>query len=120
MDTIGWCDGLGFIIVLTGIVYLGLIYYKVFIPYLGKTFDMYVISPLSRVFGKIYSYWIAQVVTCLVIVAALVTFIAIDSKGTKYSAITEILFYIKTKLESLYFYKDYISPFTYLFKNNFR
>ena len=77
------CHGLGFIVILTTIVYTGLIYYQIIVPLFGSFISNYIVSPLSRVGNKIFSYWIAQALFCLAIIAALVTFIAIDSKGIK-------------------------------------
>ena len=76
------CHGLGFIIVLTAIVYAGLIYYNIIIPYFGKFISKRITSPLSSMFNKVFSYMAAQILAGLAIVAALVTFVAIDSKGS--------------------------------------
>ena len=66
---------------MTAIVYAGLIYYKLIIPYLGAAMTKKFISPLSRILDKMFSYVIVQIVFGLAIIAALVTFIAVDSKG---------------------------------------
>ena len=75
------CHGLGFIVILTIIVYTGLIYYQIVLPLFGTFLSTWFVLPLSRVGNKIFSYWIVQVLAGLAIIAALVTFIAIDSKG---------------------------------------
>ena len=76
------CHGLGFIVILTVIVYTGLVYYNIIVPLLGDTLSKFVIQPISRALVQIFSYVIAQILVGLGIIAALVTFIAIDSKGT--------------------------------------
>ena len=76
------CHGLGFIIILTIIVYAGLVYYQLIVPYLGETISR-LLAPLLRALTKVFSYLIVQIGSGLVIIAALVTFIAIDSKGMK-------------------------------------
>ncbi len=32
----GWCDGLGFVLIITGLAYFGLFYYKVITPYVFR------------------------------------------------------------------------------------
>ena len=75
------CHGLGFIIVLTSIVYAGIMYYHIVIPCFGKFISMRIVSPLSTVFNKVFSYVATQILAGILVIAALVTFIAIDSKG---------------------------------------
>merc|ERR1712226_348407 len=74
------CHGLGFIVILTIMVYTGIFYYKIIVPYFGEALSKYLIGPLSSVWDKVFSYTIAQIVVGLAIIAALVTFVAIDSK----------------------------------------
>ena len=76
------CHGLGFIIVLTSIVYAGLIYYNIIIPYFGKFISKRITSPISSMFNWVFSYMAAQILAGLAIIAGLVTFVAIDSRGT--------------------------------------
>ena len=88
------CHGLGFIVILTVIVYTGLVYYKIIVPLFGETISKYIISPLSKVFSKVFSYMIVQIVFGLAIIAGLVTFIAIDSKGKgQYKFIVELFYF---------------------------
>ena len=75
------CHGLGFIVILTIMVYTGIFYYKIIVPYFGGSLSKYLIGPLSSIWNKVFSYTIAQVAVGLAIIAALVTFVAIDSKG---------------------------------------
>ena len=74
------CHGLGFIVVLTVIVYTGLVYYKIIVPLLGESLKK-LFGPLLGALEKVFSYTIVQIVFGLAIIAGLVTFIAIDSKG---------------------------------------
>ena len=62
-------------------VYTGIFYYKIIVPYFGEALSKYLIGPLSSAWDKVFSYTIAQIVVGLAIIAALVTFVAIDSKG---------------------------------------
>ena len=77
------CHGLGFIVILTVIVYTGLVYYKIIVPLVGETMSKHLFEPLSKAGGKLFSYVVVQIVFGLAIVAALVTFIAIDAKGAE-------------------------------------
>ena len=43
-----WCDGLGFLIIITGLVYLGLFYFKILKPYGGPYFDNAIAKPISN------------------------------------------------------------------------
>ena len=43
-----WCDGLGFLIIITALVYLGLLYFQVLKPYLGPHFENGVSKPLGK------------------------------------------------------------------------
>ena len=83
------CHGFGFIVILTVIVYVGLVYYNILVPLLGETISKHLVGPLSKAWGKMFSYVIVQVVFGLAIIAALVTFIAIDAKGAE-CAVTQI------------------------------
>ena len=59
--------------------YTGLIYYKIIVPYFGKTLSKYFIDPISSVWNKVFSYTIAQIIAGLAILAALIAFIATDA-----------------------------------------
>ena len=43
-----WCDGLGFLIIITALVYLGLLYFQVLKPNLGPHFENGVSKPLGE------------------------------------------------------------------------
>lgn len=42
-----WCDGIGFLIILTIIIYTGLFYYMIFLPVFGSTVKKNVTQPLG-------------------------------------------------------------------------
>lgn len=47
-----WCDGVGFLIVLTGLIYLGLFYFQVVKKYWGKAINRSVLKPLGKAFDR--------------------------------------------------------------------
>ena len=53
----GWCDGLGFLIILTGIVYWSCFYYLVLKRLLGRRIKKYIFKPLSQMRKSICRKW---------------------------------------------------------------
>ncbi len=43
-----WCDGIGFLIIITSIVYFGLLYFLILKPVLSKPLDRLIFGPLSK------------------------------------------------------------------------
>jgi hypothetical protein len=37
--------------------FAGLIYYKIFVPFLGKSFNRFIVSPIARTVNRIFSVW---------------------------------------------------------------
>jgi len=51
-----WCDGVGFLIVLTGLIYLGLFYFQVVKKFWGKAITRAVLKPFGKAFDKAWKY----------------------------------------------------------------
>lgn len=51
-----WCDGLGFLIILTGIAYACFLYFLLLKPLLGEIFNRTVIKPISKGHFSIYIF----------------------------------------------------------------
>lgn len=51
-----WCDGVGFLIVLTGIIYLGLFYFQIVKKFWGKSLDRAVMKPTGKAFDRAWKY----------------------------------------------------------------
>ena len=80
-----WCDGLGFLIIITALVYLGLIYFKILKPYLGPAFESGVSKPLGQIVASLRKRYprfmsLVNVIFGLAVLAGIVTFLIVDSK----------------------------------------
>ena len=42
-----WCDGLGFLLIITGMVYLGLLYFLVLKPFAGPPINKAIVEPIG-------------------------------------------------------------------------
>lgn len=51
-----WCDGVGFLIVLTGIIYLGLFYFQIVKKFWGKSINRAVMKPAGKAFDRAWKY----------------------------------------------------------------
>jgi pyrimidine nucleoside transport protein len=51
-----WCDGVGFLIVLTGLIYLGLFYFQIVKKFWGKAINRAVLKPFGKAFDKVWKY----------------------------------------------------------------
>jgi pyrimidine nucleoside transport protein len=51
-----WCDGVGFLIVLTALIYLGLFYFQIVKKFWGKAIHRSVLKPLGKAFDKAWKY----------------------------------------------------------------
>jgi pyrimidine nucleoside transport protein len=79
----GWCTGLGFLIITTGIVYLFLIYYHVLKAYGKEWFSINVSSPFVSNVQPSLSQWYIQLIFGLVLIAGLITFLILDTKDNR-------------------------------------
>ena len=43
-----WCDGVGFLIIITGLVYLGLFYFGILKPLFGEKFNTSIATPIGK------------------------------------------------------------------------
>uniref|UniRef100_A0A182S9M3 Sodium/nucleoside cotransporter n=1 Tax=Anopheles maculatus TaxID=74869 RepID=A0A182S9M3_9DIPT len=64
-----WCDGYGMLVLLVGFVYLGLLYYYLVKPVLGRPFKEYLVHPATRIITRVTKPWYIRLgVLCLVLV----------------------------------------------------
>ena len=54
--TVDFCDGVGFLIIITALVYTGMFYYYVVKPYFGKAIYRCALKPIGIMGGKLWSY----------------------------------------------------------------
>ncbi|KZS13467.1 Solute carrier family 28 member 3 [Daphnia magna] len=74
-----WCDGVGFLIVLTGIIYLGLFYFQIVKKFWGKSINRAVMKPAGKAFDRAWKYSWVRYGFYLVLLAGLLTFLIIDT-----------------------------------------
>jgi hypothetical protein len=56
-NPIAWCDGLGFLLIGTGIVYWSLFYYFILKGYFGTWIEKNIGKPLESVWNAVFSLW---------------------------------------------------------------
>ncbi|XP_047473068.1 solute carrier family 28 member 3-like isoform X3 [Penaeus chinensis] len=78
-DTDYWCDADGLLIILTTLVGLGLLYFKVLKPLLGKKFTEVVVKPCSRILSPFIHGRFASLIGCLLVAAVIVVVVVVDS-----------------------------------------
>nr|XP_027214511.1 solute carrier family 28 member 3-like [Penaeus vannamei] len=78
-DTDYWCDADGLLIILTILVGLGLLYFQVFKPLLGKKFTEVVVKPCSRTLRPFINGRFASLIGCLLVAAVVVVVVVVDS-----------------------------------------
>ena len=83
-----WCDELGFLFVITVATYAGIFYYQVIKRFFGKWLNEHLIVPWSKLLDKVYSYWFAELVTIVLAVGGMVTFVIIDAGDDTYRLVS--------------------------------
>ena len=53
---VDFCDGVGFLIIITALAYAGMFYHYVLKPYLGNTVYHCIFRPVGTMGGKLWSY----------------------------------------------------------------
>lgn len=76
--SIAWCDGLGFLLVLTALLYWSLFYYVILKGYCGHWFENNLYKPLARVYNTVFAKWYVGVILTTVIIGAVIAFVVID------------------------------------------
>ena len=74
-----WCDGLGFLVILTVLVYAGLVYYQIVVRFFGSFINKTVLTPLTRAADRLFSVWWVSGLAYLLVTAGLVAFLVYDS-----------------------------------------
>ncbi|EFX87746.1 hypothetical protein DAPPUDRAFT_22032, partial [Daphnia pulex] len=83
-----WCNGVGLLIIITVITYVSLFYFQVVKKFWGKSIDRAVLKPIGAHFDRIWKFRLVQYGVYLVIVAALITFLVIDTKDERYRLVS--------------------------------
>ncbi|XP_046462699.1 uncharacterized transporter YutK-like isoform X2 [Daphnia pulex] len=74
-----WCDGVGFLIVLTSIIYFGLFYFQVVKKFWGEPIHQNVLKPIGNAFEKVWKYRLARYGFYLCLILGLLIFLIIDT-----------------------------------------
>ncbi|XP_077291965.1 putative transporter YutK isoform X2 [Arctopsyche grandis] len=78
-----FCDGFGMLLILMSLVYFFLVYFIIVKPFFGKAIYRLVLKPIDNIYLKLWSIWICRWVFYLILVAALVVFLVIDTAGSR-------------------------------------
>ncbi|KAI9560235.1 hypothetical protein GHT06_014249 [Daphnia sinensis] len=83
-----WCGGVGLLIILTVISYVGLFYFQIVKKFWGESIDQKVLQPIDRSFDRVWKYRLVQYAFYLAIIAALIVFLVIDTADDRYRLIS--------------------------------
>lgn len=78
-----WCDSLAFLIIVTGITWICILYGYVFKPLLGSTLNKAVVAPIGSGLHRLLKFKLANLIIYLIIMAAIATFLIIDTAGDR-------------------------------------
>lgn len=83
-----WCDGIGFLVIITALVYVGMLYYLIFVPFLSKRAAKYIMAPIGQSVNRVLDKHkiirqLLPMVFGLAILAAVIVFLVIDSEGER-------------------------------------
>jgi len=79
----GWCNGLGFIIVITSLLYLGISYFYIAKPFMKSRMKDQFVPWWNTTVSPFLSSTLFQIITSLAAIAALVIFVVIDTKDNR-------------------------------------
>lgn len=79
VHAIDWCDGVGFLVVITCVVYFGLFYFQVVKRFWSQTIYKAAIKPISQFFNLFYASIVVRYGFYLLLMTGLVTFLIIDT-----------------------------------------
>lgn len=82
---IEWCEGLGFLIVCTGLVYFGLFYYNFAKPYVKR-----VVISLNTIIQPLIALWFVQLGLSLLVLVALIIFVVLDTRDNRKRLISSL------------------------------
>lgn len=83
-----WCGGVGLLIILTVLGYVGLFYFQIVKKFWGESIDRNVLQPIDRTFDRVWEYRVVQYGVYLVIIAALIVFLVIDTANERYRLVS--------------------------------
>lgn len=81
--TTSYCDGVKFLFIITVLSGIGLIYFQIIKRFFGKILYKHCIKPLTEWTEEVWEYRFVRWLVYLVLLAAVVTFLVIDSKNNR-------------------------------------
>uniref|UniRef100_A0A182WKL5 Sodium/nucleoside cotransporter n=1 Tax=Anopheles minimus TaxID=112268 RepID=A0A182WKL5_9DIPT len=75
-----WCDGYGMLVLLVGFVYLGLLYYYLVKPLLGRHFTQYLVEPSIRIITHIIKPWYIRLGALCLVLAGFGLFVYFETR----------------------------------------
>ncbi|CAG2059178.1 unnamed protein product, partial [Timema podura] len=82
-EDIGWCNGLGILIILLFFLYMWMFYYLIVKKYFGRILYEHIVAPIVRVWDKAWERTLFRVAISLLVLAALVVFLVLDTVGSR-------------------------------------
>ncbi|XP_076035894.1 putative transporter YutK isoform X2 [Oratosquilla oratoria] len=74
-----WCDGAGFLIIITLFVAIGLVYFQIIKRYFGRRLYKQVIKPVSNFCSSFWEKLVIRIIVYAVIVLAIIIFLSVDA-----------------------------------------
>jgi len=78
-----WCDGVGLLIVITGIVYVGLFYFQIVKRFWGEAIYRRLLRPIVLFIDKLFLYCWFRSLFYLLILSSVVIFLVLDTKDDR-------------------------------------
>ncbi|XP_041772131.1 solute carrier family 28 member 3-like isoform X1 [Anopheles merus] len=75
-----WCDGYGMLVLLVGFVYLGLLYYHVAKPLLGRHFKEFIVQPVTRMVVHISKPWYIRLGAVALVLVGFALFVYFETR----------------------------------------
>ncbi|KDR11084.1 Sodium/nucleoside cotransporter 1 [Zootermopsis nevadensis] len=74
-----WCDGLGILIIILGLVYLGLLYYHIIKKFFGMFLERNILIPIHNQWHRLMAYRYLKLTIYLLPLIAVIVFLALDT-----------------------------------------
>ncbi|KAK4304462.1 hypothetical protein Pmani_023585 [Petrolisthes manimaculis] len=75
-----WCEGDGFLILITIVGIIGLSYFQIIKPMWGPYLHQHLIKPIDVIFANIWSHRLVRWLFCLVLLLSVVVFLGLDTR----------------------------------------
>ncbi|CAG7834095.1 unnamed protein product [Allacma fusca] len=79
-DRVDWCDGVGFLVIIVGVVYWSLFYYYFLKRFVWKKFRRGIVQPIQKIFAPLKGRWFVKYAWGIACLAAAIAFVVVDAK----------------------------------------